>query len=205
MYKGLLHTHYLVVILFLLLYTLKTILLLGNRLDLLSSFSKKTRIFEMIISSLFLITGILMALQLPFGSRYDYLFWVKILLVLASIPLAVVGFKKQNKILASLSLLMIISSFGLAEIYSKRKNITDNPSDLTASADGKSLYEANCKLCHGDDGKLGMAGASDLSTSSLDKTKIVEVILKGKGSMPSAAMDENKAGLVADYVLTLRK
>lgn len=205
MYKGLLHTHYLVVILFLLLYTVKTILLLGNRLDILSVFSKKTRIFEMVISTLFLITGIAMATQLPFGSKYDYLFWVKILLVLASIPLAVIGFKKHNKILASLSLLMIISSFGLAESYSKRKNITDKPSNLTASADGKALYEANCKLCHGEDGKLGMAGATDLSSSALEKNKIVEIILKGKGSMPPAAVDENQANLIAEFVLSLRK
>jgi uncharacterized membrane protein SirB2 len=205
MYKGLLHTHYLVVILFLLLYTVKTILLLGNRLDVLSVFSKKTRIFEMVVSTLFLVTGIAMATQLPFGSKYDYLFWVKILLVLASIPLAVIGFKKHNKILASLSLLMIISSFGLAESYSKRKNITDRSSNLTDSADGKTLYEANCKLCHGEDGKLGMAGATDLSSSVLEKNKIVEVILKGKGSMPPAGVDENQANLIADFVLTLRK
>lgn len=205
MYKGLLHTHYLAVILFLLLYTVKTILLLGNRLDILSVFSKKTRVFEMVISTLFLVTGITMAIQLPFGSKYDYLFWVKILLVLASIPLAVVGFKKHNKILASLSLLMIISSFGLAESYTKRKNITDKSSSLSASADGKTLYDANCKLCHGEDGKLGMAGATDLSTSELKKNKIIEVILKGKGSMPPAGVDENQANLIADFVLSLRK
>lgn len=204
MYKGMLHTHYLVVVLFLLLYTIKTILLLGNRIDLLRSFSKKTRIFEIVISILFLITGISMAIRLPFGSKYDYLFWIKLVLVFASIPLAVIGFKKNNKILASLSLLMIISSFGLAESYSRRKNIPSQ-SIATASNDGKALYESNCQLCHGADGKLGMAGASDLSSSTLPKEEIIHIILKGKGSMPPAPLSENQASSVAEYILTLRR
>src|ERR1700741_142838 len=123
MYKGFLHTHILVVTLFLLLYLVKTILLLSNRNDLLQKFSKMFRIPEMIISTLFLVTGIYLALQLPFGGKYDYLFWIKIAMVLASIPIAVVGFKKSNKILAALSLLLITGSYGLAEVYGKKKGI----------------------------------------------------------------------------------
>ncbi|MBP9069466.1 MAG: SirB2 family protein, partial [Bacteroidia bacterium] len=65
MYKGFLHTHILVVTLFLLLYVIKTILLLSNRTDLLQKFSKMFKIPEMIISTLFLITGIYLATQLP--------------------------------------------------------------------------------------------------------------------------------------------
>src|SRR6478609_248392 len=106
MYKVILHTHYLVVTLFLLIYVIKTILLLSNKNDLLASFVKKTRIAEMIISFLFLGTGIYLATQLPFGGKYDYLFWIKICMVFASIPIAIIGFKKSNKILAALSLLL---------------------------------------------------------------------------------------------------
>src|SRR5687768_804826 len=99
MYKGFLHTHYLVVTLFLLIYLVKTILLLSNRNDLLANFNRKVKVFEIIVSALFLITGIYLATQLPFGGKYDYLFYIKIAMVLLSIPLAVIGFKKHNKIL----------------------------------------------------------------------------------------------------------
>ena len=65
MYKGILHSHYLVVVLFLLIYVIKTILLLSNKNDLLAKFSKKVKIAEIIISVLFLVTGIYLSTQLP--------------------------------------------------------------------------------------------------------------------------------------------
>ncbi len=198
MYKGFLHTHVLVVTLFLLIYVIKTILLLGNRTDLLQKFSKTFKIPEMIISVLFLITGIYLAMQLPFGGKYDYLFWIKLVMVFASIPVAIIGFKKGNKVLAALSLLLITGSYGLAEVYHKKKGLADNSS--IASNDGKALYEANCKLCHGDNGKLGMAGAKDLSASVLDVVGMKEIIIHGKGAMPAASVNEEQAQAISEYV-----
>lgn len=204
MYKGFLHTHYLVVTLFLLIYVVKTILLLSNKNDLLARFTKFIKVPEMIVSFLFLITGVYLATQLPFGGKFDYLFFIKIAMVLVSIPLAVVGFRKSNKILAALSLLLITGSFGLAEVYSKRKAIPKDsnlsPSAAAASVDGSALYEANCKLCHGNDGKLGMAGAKDLSATALSVEEIKEIVLKGKGAMPAAAVNEVQAAAIAVYV-----
>jgi mono/diheme cytochrome c family protein len=201
MYKGILHTHYLVVTLFLLIYAIKTILLLSNKNELLASFSKKVRIFEMIVSALFLVTGVYLATQLPFGSKYDYLFYVKLVMVFVSIPVAIIGFKKSNKILAALSLLLITGSFGLAEAYHKRKAIPKEDAAGTMMAkDGGSLYKANCVVCHGNDGKLGLSGAKDLSTSTLEVAEIKELILHGKGLMPAAQVNEEQAAAIADYV-----
>ncbi len=200
MYKGFLHTHILVVTLFLLLYLVKTILLLSNRNDLLQKFSKMFRVPEMIISTLFLVTGVYLALQLPFGSKYDYLFWIKIAMVLASIPIAVIGFKKSNKILAALSLLLITGSYGLAEVYGKKKGIVASAKGVPTGSDGLAYYQANCKLCHGDDGKLMMAGAKDLSKTTMDLAAIKEIILKGKSTMPPAPVNEEQAQMIAEYV-----
>lgn len=197
MYKGFLHTHTLVVTLFLLIYVIKTILLLGNRTDLLQKFTKAFKVPEMIISALFLITGIYLATQQPFGGKFDYLFWIKLAMVFTSIPLAVIGFKKSNKILAALSLLLITGSYGLAEVYHKKKAITET---VVAGNDGKALYEANCNVCHGADGKLGMAGAKDLSASALDVTAMKEIILHGKGAMPASNLNDEQAQAVAEYV-----
>lgn len=200
MYKGFLHTHILVVTLFLLLYVIKTILLLSNRNDLLQKFSKMFKVPEMIISVLFLITGIYLAMQLPFGSKYDYLFWIKIVMVLASIPLAVIGFKKSNKILAALSLLLITGSYGLAEVYGKKKGIIAQDASAPVAADGLAFYQANCKLCHGDDGKAMMAGAKDISKTTMDVSAIKEIIIKGKTTMPPAPVNEEQAQMIAEYV-----
>lgn len=200
MYKGFLHTHYLVVTLFLLLYVVKTVLLLSNKQDVLAAFSKKTKVFEMIISTLFLVTGVFLLTQLPFGSKYDYLLWIKITMVFASIPLAVIGFKKGNKILAALSLLLITGSFGLAEVYHKRKNIAADAPQISGN-DGKALYEANCKLCHGNDGKAMLSGAPDLTATALEKAGIKDIILNGRNLMVKVDVSDEQADAIADYVL----
>lgn len=200
MYKGILHTHTLVVTLFLLIYVIKTILLLSNKNDLLASFTKKIKIAEMIISSLFLITGIYLATQLPFGGKFDYLFWIKLAMVLVAIPVAIIGFKKSNKILAALSLLLITGAYGIAESYKKKKAIPKETSESIASNDGASLYTANCLMCHGADGKLGLSGAKDLSASQLDVNGIKEVILHGQNLMQPVMVNEEQAGAIAEYV-----
>ena len=200
MYKGFLHTHYLVVTLFLLIYVIKTILLLSDKNDLLARFTKSVRIPEMIISFLFLCTGIYLATQLPYGGMFDYLFWIKLLMVFASIPLAVIGFKKSNKLLAALSLVLITASFGLAEVYHKRKGIAKEAETTIAETDGKKLYEANCLSCHGTDGKLGLAGAKDLSASGLSVAEMNEIIIHGKGAMPAANVNEQQSTAIAEYV-----
>lgn len=200
MYKGILHTHYLVVTLFLIIYVIKTILLLSNKIDLLQNFTKKVKVPEMVISFLFLATGVYLATQLPFGSKYDYLFWIKIAMVILSIPLAVIGFKKQNKMLAALSLLLITGSFGLAEVYHKRKAITSDSTEVVSN-DGKTLYDAKCALCHGGDGKLGAAGAKDLSGLTNSVEEIKAVIINGKNSMPAADVTPEQAAAIAEYVV----
>lgn len=195
MTKGILHTHYLVVTLFLLIYVIKTVLLLSNKNDLLLKFSKKVKVPEMIISFLFLGTGIYLMTQLPV---IHYLMWVKLALVFASIPIAVIGFKKGNKILAALSLVMITASFGIAEIAKKKKMKMDNTG--IAINDGKALYENNCKLCHGNDGKLGLSGAKDLSATAMDMNGIKEVILHGQNMMQPVPVTDEQATSIAAYV-----
>ncbi len=200
MYKGFLHTHTLVVTLFLLIYVIKTILLLSNKSDLLASFSKKVKVFEMIVSALFLVTGIYLATQLPFGGKFDYLFCIKLVMVFASIPIAIIGFRKSNKMLAALSLLLITGSYGLAESYSKKKGVRKESVEEVVATDGKSLYQNACVACHGSDGKLGLAGAKDLTASAMEVNAIKEIIHNGKGMMPPAQLNDEQASAIAEYV-----
>lgn len=202
MYKGILHTHNLVVTLFLLIYVIKTILLLSNKNDLLATFSRKVKIFEIIVSALFLLTGIYLTMQLPFNGKFDYLFWIKLVMVFAAIPIAIIGFKKNNKILAALSLLLITGSYGIAEVYGKRKGIAKNYNSemATTETDAQKLYALHCTNCHGADGKAGKVGARDLALSTLDVAGIKDVILNGKGNMPAVKVTDTQAAAVAEYV-----
>ena len=109
-----LHTHTLVVSLFLILYLIKTGLLLLGKNELFDRFTKKTRIAEMVVSTLFLLTGIYLATQAPSISAGMW-FWVKVAAVAVSIPLAVLGFKRKNKVLALLSFVLLVYSYGVAE------------------------------------------------------------------------------------------
>ncbi|MFY9309263.1 MAG: SirB2 family protein [Bacteroidia bacterium] len=190
------HTHLLSVILFLLIYLVKTALLLANKEDGLAKFTKAVKIPEMIISTLFLVTGVYMLTQIP---EIKSLMIIKIIVVLASIPLAVIGFKKKNKALASISLLMIVAAYGLAEMSKK-------PSSVKATV-GAEIYSVSCARCHGDDGKLGLLGAPDLSASAMDLATRIEIIKNGKGAMTPFAgvLTEEQIKAVAEYSEGLKK
>lgn len=200
-YDVIYQTHKISVLLFLLLYVVKTILLLTGKIEALQKITKAVKVPEMIISTLFLVTGIYMLTQIP---EIKPLLIVKIIVVLASIPIAIIGFKKQNKALASISLIMIIAAYGMAEMSKKAKGSKAENNNI---ADASSLYKTNCSSCHGDDGKLGLTGATDLSTSALDNAGIIHVIANGRGAMApfKGALSDEQVQAVAGYVESLKK
>lgn len=196
MATGMLHSHTLFVVLFTLIYLIKTILLLSDRDELLEKFKKKTKVLEMIVSFGFLGTGIFLLTQLPVIS---YLMIIKLVLVFLSIPLAVIGFKKKNKVLATLSFFLIVVSFSLA-YKAKEAKAGAKIADLT----GKEIFEEKCTLCHGGDGKLGLSGAKDLSASQLNHPDIVTIITEGKNAMAAykTSLTPEQIETVASYIET---
>jgi len=213
MYTGFLHTHKLVVVLFLLIYLLKTILLLTGKKDTLATFTKKVKVPEMIISFLFLATGGYMLSQLPEIKTLQY---IKLIAVFGSIPLAVIGFKKQNKLLAVLSVLLIIAAYGLAEVSKRRVEkvpvsaevITDaNDASYDALVHGKAIFNANCVICHGENGDMQKVGAKNLQTSALSDSEVQTIILNGKNSMPpyNKILNETEVEALVQYVKSFRK
>ncbi len=192
--------HVISVILFLLIYFVKTILLISNKEDALTKLTKALKVPEMIVSFAFLATGIYLLTQIP---EIKPLMIVKIGLVFLSIPIAVIGFKKRNKILGALALLMTTASYGLAEMASKNKaKVSTEAVAADGSINAQVLYTDNCALCHGADGKLGMTGAKDLSVTQMQKDSIQQVILNGKGAMKSVPLSQEQAAAIADYVLS---
>ncbi len=203
MIKGILHTHLASVILFLFIYIIKTFLLLANNNEGLAKFTKAVKVPEMIISALFLGTGIYLLTQIP---EINSLLIIKIFAVFVSIPLAIIGFKKKNKVLASLSLLLIIGAYGMAEMSKKQKpKAMQGISE--SNLNGSELYNAACISCHGADGKLGTMGAGNLAASTMDISSRIEIIKKGKGLMKpfDGILTADQIKAAAEYTLTLKK
>jgi mono/diheme cytochrome c family protein len=199
--------HKISVMLFLVTYAIKTILLFSNRSSL-EKYTRITKVPEMIISFAFLVTGIWLFVII---GGIKVLQIVKLVLVVLSIPIAVIGFKKQRKGMALFSLLLIIGAYGLAEaakskpFIPKNDSVSGNANPLYA--DGATVYFRNCTFCHGSDGKKMYRNAPDLTQIKIGEDDIQKMIREGSpGKMPSyniIVSDENIAA-VAKYVSSLQ-
>lgn len=195
-------THFVVVTIFYLIYLIKTILLLANQKDTLAGFARKTKVIEMIVSFLFLATGIYLLTQVP-EIKTDLI--IKIALVIVSIPLAVVGFKRGNKALAVLSFVCLTAAFGIAEMSAHKNKAKVTYKDIGTgeggALNGQQMYIDNCAKCHGLDGKAGIAGAKDISKTEMNVDAIADIITKGRNGMPATVgLTPEETRAIAQYV-----
>ncbi|MFD3001379.1 SirB2 family protein [Pontibacter toksunensis] len=115
-----LHTHILVVVLFLVFFAIKAVLLLLNKRDTLDRMRSKTKIVDIVLGILILITG--GYLLFLYSGRIPTYLIVKIVFVLLAIPLGIIGIKKESKGLTVLSLLIFLYVYGVAETNSLAMN-----------------------------------------------------------------------------------
>ena len=173
----------------------------------LETYTRWTKIPEMIISFIFLVTGVWLFIIIG-GIKYMHI--IKLIFVFASIPLAVIAFKKYNKGLALLSLILITGAYGLAEM-SKNKIFIPKKVELATKehsvfAEGAFVYYQNCVFCHGTDGKKMYRNAADLTLSKLNEDAISQNVREGiKGKMPSynIILSDSNIAAVAKYVNSL--
>lgn len=230
MAKGFLHLHVTVVVLFMLFFGYKLILLFANKKTSLAAFRQKTKVVDMILGSLILLTGgyLLYVLQ----SFESYLVG-KLILTLIAIPLGIISMKKENKALGLLTMAIFVYNFGVAETNSltfrKEKIVIPsevaamdttnavadttspahailNQNDEVALKNGEVIFTQVCAACHGQDGKLGVGGAKDLSASTLKHEQVVAMISQGKGLMQpyEGVLSEQEIEAVATYTEGLR-
>lgn len=64
----------------------------------------------------------------------------------------------------------------------------------------QNLYKKHCSLCHGMDGKLGLAGAGDLTQSVISHEEIVTIITNGKTENPGKIMTAFKDVLSTEEI-----
>jgi len=79
-------------------------------------------------------------------------------------------------------------------------------SNAQPGMDSKAIFTTKCTLCHGADGKLQIAGASDLSKSSLSLEETILVISNGRNTMTpyKDILTEEQIQSLAEYLESFR-
>ncbi len=72
---------------------------------------------------------------------------------------------------------------------------------------GAEIFRAACVMCHGADGRSGVAGAKDLTTSNLSRGEMAAVVANGKGAMIGfkGRLTSAQIDLVVEHVRTLHR
>lgn len=59
----------------------------------------------------------------------------------------------------------------------------DGASMAGPTTPGEAIFKAQCVMCHGRDGRLGISGAKDLTRSTLTEEEMIATVTRGKGAM----------------------
>lgn len=72
---------------------------------------------------------------------------------------------------------------------------------------GRSIFNTNCALCHGRDGKASLNGAKDLTISTLSKPEMKAIVREGKGAMApyKNVLSAQEIEAVVEHVRSLGK
>ncbi len=206
MSTGMLHLHITVVMIFMFSMIFKNILMLIGMNDTLAKFRAKTKIMEMVLGSLMLLTG---GYLLYITQNLAPYMIVKIMILFAVIPLGIVGFNKHNKILVTLATLLLIYAYFISKTNSLTFNygtsqptnslieykgapaadsstvgniIDQNMQNVVSNA--QPIFIEKCAACHGADGRMQANGAKDLTKSDKTLVQRVKIISEGKNLMP---------------------
>jgi cytochrome c6 len=78
--------------------------------------------------------------------------------------------------------------------------------DSSKELSGQEIYKTRCVACHGADGRMGMSGAKDLTSSPLTLKQRISVVTDGRKIMPSfkAVMSTEQIKAVVEYTMTLK-
>ena len=121
------------------------------------------------------------------------------------IPLRVKSVRKNNFSLA-LAAIFFLEILACSNEQRPGNSGFEQNSVKQAKPDGSAIFRKNCVNCHGNDGKLGLNGAKDLSQTQLSLEERVLVITNGRNLMTSwkgiLAPEEIRA--VAEFVGTLK-
>lgn len=219
--------HHLVTVAFLLLYAYKIGLLVSGRGDLLAHLRARAPWLDGVLGAAVLLTGGYLALQ--YLGPWPWWLVVKIGLVLALLPLALVALRRGQKGLAVATLLAFAYVYGIGYTRSLTlqpgstsgsptsptdprngrvlapKAATAPDSIQTGGLIGKLTYRQHCIRCHGRNGDMCLYGARNLQQSTLSLDGRIALLTQGRGKMPAfyPRLTPEQIGAVARYSRTL--
>lgn len=207
---GLLHTHHLVVVLYVLLLAAKVAVVWTKNKNLLFTLNGKTKILRIVLEALMLLTGGALLVKSPVGLELFSI--VKYVVLVLAIGAGIIGVKRMNPILATFSLLCFAYIYGIAKTNSPilqseesqvQAAVSAFPAVANSPADalkrGQAIYTITCLQCHGVDGTAAFRKAKNLATSPLSDAAKASIIKTGVNTMP--AFTYLKEGEVQDLVL----
>ncbi len=101
----------------------------------------------------------------------------------------------------------VIFLFSIISCSSKGTTGKIDDKQIQKKTTAQDLYIEHCSVCHGADGKLGAAGAKDLTQSTLSSTEVKNRIEKGKNGMPPMKEllgSKENISAMTEYVLRMR-
>lgn len=125
-YSTLIEAHKGIVYLFLISLFIKAILAFVNQ-DLFDKVRQKTKVVEMILGTLLIVTGGMLIFSFPEMMKQGWLH-VKLTIVIIGIPLAIIGLKRNKKILIIISLLLFVYAYLVAK--TKSFTLSDNTTSV---------------------------------------------------------------------------
>jgi len=112
----------------------------------------------------------------------------------------------MKKIVVSFFCFLLI--YGFSACNTPSNNNTKNE-QTKSSASGQAVYKAYCLACHGKNGNAKLAGAKDLTASSLSETAVRQIIEQGSENKKMMAygkiLKPSDLEAVTAYVMDLRK
>lgn len=207
---GMLHTHHLLVVLYIILLALKVVLVTAGQKHALTTLNGRTRVTHIVLASLMLATGLYLMFKSPVGLAPHSI--VKYVILLAGIALGVVGVKRMSIPLSVLALLAFGYVYGIAKTRSM--TLTPEKSRIEAvweahaaappTARGQAIYEAACIRCHGPAGDAQYRKAANLKGNEKPDPYKRQVIEQGLNTMPGYGyMTDEQLDAVVAYINTL--
>ena len=83
----------------------------------------------------------------------------------------------------SLAIFLFLEGVGCGKNNAGEKSLPTAGQTSVTKPNGPAIFRQNCVVCHGNDGKLGLNGAKDLSQSTLSLQERILVITHGRNAM----------------------
>jgi len=195
METGILHSHTLIAALYTLLVCVLSFFVVTRNKNAFTSLRGKLKWPRMVLEILLLGTGAFLVSRAPDGVSLDYFF--KYGVTVLAIVAAIIGFKRFQPLLTTLSVLLLVYVFFVSRMHSwqlrpdssrsaeYKVSPIEEASPATLLVKGQHLYQNNCQRCHGAKGNAQYRKAPNLMASNKGDEYANHLMQNGLNSMPA--------------------